>query len=140
MILGLPCWIYLIIIYPGKFQLALNYKVLMPQIMNIIPIFVGSHLTKLCGVKEPPHEQNVESNKDGKFFVNHAFSVSMILGFITRLSITFTSIIVNRLWRQVYFRLLNNLTANIYHMIAIKVAKYTQEIIMVESPKERRKE
>ena len=57
-------------------------------------------------VEEPPHEPNVESDEDGNFFVNYAFYVSMILGFITGLCGTFTSILVNRPWQQVYFRFL----------------------------------
>ncbi|BAU02193.1 hypothetical protein VIGAN_11166700 [Vigna angularis var. angularis] len=82
----------------------------------------GKPLDKLCGAEEPPHEANVdESNEDENFVVNRAFYVSMILGFITGLCVTFGFILVNSPWRQLYFRFLNNLTDNIYRMITVKV-------------------
>ncbi|KAK7270918.1 hypothetical protein RJT34_26435 [Clitoria ternatea] len=88
------------------------------------PNLCGKPLNKLCVEDEPLPQPTAEFDEDENFFATHAFFVSMAIGFVTGICGFFGSIMVNRTWRQAYFRLLNNLVESIYLMIAVKVAKY----------------
>ncbi|XP_029128328.1 receptor-like protein EIX2 [Cajanus cajan] len=87
------------------------------------PNLCGKPLEKLCVVEKPPHELTVEFDEDEDFLVKHSFYVSMAFGFITGFGGIFCSILVNRTWRQAYYKLLNTLTDHTYLMIVVKVAK-----------------